>query len=221
MSKGVRALHDGLVKTGKLKDAKVIDEFNPNHISFNSFCAIFDRRLAVSHATLCVELRLEGLTKRQFLEYLIFCLLNSHLVCCSVFSADPQGFPSAAVTCHHRRHPDTSTRTRKRMSNGILAFELVALEVIGHWSTVNEPQCTHMVTSEALRGETHEEAVHCGRDGKNIPVQIHDNAPGDKHRPITRFGSTPVTSRMLKATLSLRVVLPIIGVTHCAGHMST
>ena len=67
MSKGVRGLHDGLVKTGKFKGAKVIDEFNPNHISFNSFCAIFDRRLAVSHATLCVELRLEGLTKRQFL----------------------------------------------------------------------------------------------------------------------------------------------------------
>ena len=56
MSKGVRGLHDGLVKTGKFKEAKVIDEFNHNHISFNSFCAIFDRRLAESHATLCVDL---------------------------------------------------------------------------------------------------------------------------------------------------------------------
>ena len=55
MSKGSRGLHDGLVKTGKFKEAKVIDDFSPNHISFNSFCAIFDRRLAVSHATLCVE----------------------------------------------------------------------------------------------------------------------------------------------------------------------
>ena len=56
MLKGVRGLLDGLVKTGNFKDAKVIDEFNHNHISLNSFCAIFDRRLAVSHATLCVEL---------------------------------------------------------------------------------------------------------------------------------------------------------------------